>query len=420
MKHVYETLELLAETKSNKEKQQILKARDTPLLRRVLQSALDPFTTYGVKELPDVEAGEAPFMGNEWLLLEELSSRVLSGTAAKMAIASALQALHPHDGDILARILTRDLRAGIDASTVNKVFPGLIPVFTCMLAQPFEEKRVRSWPVLVQPKLDGVRCLVLIDTATGGAEFVSRNGKPLPALAHLAAPVLEAVRRNHLTDHLGGHQMVLDGEVTAGDFLATVSDVRKKTKVATEGVLTVFDALPGRAFFGSSSYQVCARERLKVVEMVHSSCDRVRPIQTWQCFSADEVYAVYNNIRSGGGEGVIVKDVNAPYEMKRSYGWMKIKDCLSLEAKIVDVERGTGKYSDSTGAIVVDVEGVQVRVGSGLTDQLREEIWNSVLINPGNILGRIVEVEYHEKTAYGSLRHPRFVKFRDALSGAYE
>lgn len=419
MKHVHDTLTLLTETNSVKEKQRILKERDTPLLREALKAALNPFTTYGIKEVPAVAPGAQPFTDREWRLLDELASRRLSGTAAKVAIADVLQTLHPQDGDVFARIVTRDLRAGVDVSTVNKAFPGLVPVFTCMLAEPFEEKRVKAWPVLVQPKLDGVRCLAVLDLTTEKAEFVSRNGLPLPALAHLGTPALDAVKRNRLAAHLGEDRIVLDGEVTAGDFLATVSDVRKKKKVAEDGVLTVFDALPASAFF-DSSYKVGAEDRLKIVEMVVSSCARVRPIKTQRCSSVEDVYAAYNEIRAQGGEGVIVKDAQAPYVAKRSYGWMKIKDCQSLEARIVDVEKGTGKFADAAGAIVVDVDGILVKVGSGLADDLRREAWLTYQTNPGSILGRLVEVEYHEKTPYGSLRHPRFVKFRDSLTGTYE
>lgn len=425
MEQVYRTLMKLEATSSRKEKEKILKEEGSDQLKEVLYAALNPFITYGVKNIKspvpvDVDLPLEDFGLNEWGLLVSLRERRLTGKAARDAIDLALSRLKVESEAVLIRILNKDLRAGIDASTVNKVFPGLIPSFSCMLAEPFDENRVRSWPVLVQPKLDGVRTLVLVNTATQEVEFLSRSGKPLPALTSLTEAVLDAAQRNQLALKLGGRQFVLDGEAVAGDFLKTVGDVRKKGKASEDVVLTVFDALPGAYFAGSTVDRAKTSYRTSIVEGTRSACGRVVPIASRMCSSADEVYAVYSEIRANGGEGVIVKDMAAAYEMRRSYAWMKIKDCQSLEAKVVGVERGTGRLSNAAGAIVVDVDGVQVKVGSGLTDGLREEIWGTFVTQPGRILGRLAEIEYHEKTSYGSLRHPRFVKFRDVLSGEYE
>jgi len=81
---------------------------------------------------------------------------------------------------------------------------------------------------------------------------------------------------------------------------------------------------------------------------------------------------------------------------------------------------GTGRLSKTLGKLFVDVNGVHVAVGSGLTDALRDELWQTLTESPQDVLGRVIEVEYHEKMPSGSLRHPRFVKFRDVLTGAHE
>jgi ATP-dependent DNA ligase len=61
------------------------------------------------------------------------------------------------------------------------------------------------------------------------------------------------------------------------------------------------------------------------------------------------------------------------------------------------------------GAFVVDHQGVKVQVGSGLSDEIRSEIWD----NKEKYIGRTIEIRYQEITPDGSLRFPTFVCFRN-------
>jgi len=61
------------------------------------------------------------------------------------------------------------------------------------------------------------------------------------------------------------------------------------------------------------------------------------------------------------------------------------------------------------GAAIVTYKGKRVRVGSGFSDEQRQQFW----ANPNSIKGKIIEVQFHEETPDGSLRHPRFVRVRE-------
>ena len=61
------------------------------------------------------------------------------------------------------------------------------------------------------------------------------------------------------------------------------------------------------------------------------------------------------------------------------------------------------------GGFIGNFNGVEVRVGSGLSDNDRVDFWG----RREQIRGDLMEVEYHEVTPDGSLRHPRFARFRD-------
>ena len=90
---------------------------------------------------------------------------------------------------------------------------------------------------------------------------------------------------------------------------------------------------------------------------------------------------------------------------------MKLKAINTVDARIVDIFEGTGKYSSSAGGVIIQMPDseVLVRVGSGFSDQQRDEIY----ADPDKFIGRMIEVKYHEVTPDGSLRHPRFYRWRD-------
>jgi DNA ligase-1 len=88
---------------------------------------------------------------------------------------------------------------------------------------------------------------------------------------------------------------------------------------------------------------------------------------------------------------------------------MKLKAFHDVDLPISGLLEGTGKHSGKLGSFQVLFNGVEVQVGSGLTDDLREQIW----ADPDSFLGRVIEVRYQEVTPDGSLRFPTFVCFRN-------
>ena len=88
---------------------------------------------------------------------------------------------------------------------------------------------------------------------------------------------------------------------------------------------------------------------------------------------------------------------------------MKLKAFSDVDLPIVSLIEGTGKHEGKLGSVVVNYEGVEVQVGSGWSDELREQIW----ADPKNFVGRVIEVRYQEVTPDGSLRFPTFKCFRN-------
>jgi len=117
-----------------------------------------------------------------------------------------------------------------------------------------------------------------------------------------------------------------------------------------------------------------------------------------------------------GYEGIMIKDVDAPYECRRSSFWMKWKPTITVDLNIVGFEEGTGRNAGRLGAIICEGDDngrfIHVNVGSGLSDSDRDEYWSA----RDSLLGRVVEVQADAVTqnqdgSY-SLRFPRFLRFR--------
>ena len=105
----------------------------------------------------------------------------------------------------------------------------------------------------------------------------------------------------------------------------------------------------------------------------------------------------------------MVKDVAAPYLFGRGHEVMKLKAFHDADLQIEGFIEGTGKHEGKLGSVLVRFEGVEVQVGSGFSDELREQIW----ADQDAFLGRMIEVRYQEITPDGSLRFPTFKCFRN-------
>ena len=102
-----------------------------------------------------------------------------------------------------------------------------------------------------------------------------------------------------------------------------------------------------------------------------------------------------------------------PYQFTRTNALLKVKVMQDADLLITGVQEGTGKYKGKLGSLIVDYKGTPVGVGSGLSDELREEIWD----NQNNYIGRVAKIQYFEEThgedGLPSIRFPVFIELRE-------
>jgi len=380
-----------------------------------LRKALDPLITFGVQQVPekkDPTGAGLPFEDFEKLVMG-LQSRYLTGHAARDAILVAMaKATQEEWNDWYRRILIKDLRCGVSEKTVNKVKKGTIPVFGCMLAHDgAKHPKKITGECIIEYKYDGVRVIAIVQN--GSATLYSRNGKLLTNFPHIE----EALSKPEYND------IVFDGEVMSDNFQALMKQVHRKEGAQTEDAyLALFDIISLDEFQEGIGSQT-AMDRKFALEEYRDIDPAIRVVDYWVVnFDKPEGQALFDDLNktaiANGYEGLMIKPTHDIYKCKRSHAWLKVKPFIEVSLTVTALEEGTGRNEGLLGALVVEGEDdgkyFKLNVGSGLTDENREQIW----ANQDSVIGQIVEIRADAATQsqdsddVWSLRFPRFMRFR--------
>lgn len=385
----------------------LLELNDNQIAKDLLYRAYNPFLMYKVKKLPVVNPreGDLNSIANYQAftqLTDKLFDGGLTGNSAIIKIAQFLSGCNKVEHKWYSLIIKKDLNIGIQSKTINEALGYLIPIFDCMLAQPFREYPSEG---IIQPKLDGVR--ILGDTDTG--LLYSRKGKLVSGFEDLEAEVKKLP---------GG--LMIDGEIMSGTFNNLISLAFTNIS-GKQGVLHAFDILSKKEFFNGMSIDPYLIRDYRLGEILDEyKPDYIRRVEGSEILNftnehhikrAEQLYEYYLSI---GLEGGMVKDVNSYYEGKRSYSWQKLKPTKTFDIRVIAVEEGKDgtKYIERVGRLVCEYKGNEVRVGSGLSDEQRLAWW----LDPTQIVGKIIEVVGQEETSNKmgttSIRFPRYKRLR--------
>tara|TARA_B110000483_G_scaffold194139_1_gene231249 strand:- start:49 stop:1320 length:1272 start_codon:yes stop_codon:yes gene_type:complete len=381
---------------------------------------LDPLVTFGVKQVP---ISQVDGSGLDWsafeILANALMNRDLTGHAARDAIIGAMEmATIEQWNDWYRRILIKDLRCGTGAKLINKVQKDTIPVFGCMLAHDGAKhpKKIEG-KCYIEYKYDGVRVIAIV--TNGDATLYSRNGKLLENFPHIN----EALSKPEFEG------LVFDGEVMSEDFQALMKQVQRKEGAQTEDCyLAVFDMLTLEEF-NASGTDLSAKERRERLERLEGSLNHRIQLVDAQLINLDtdegqtQFQAMNKQALAEGYEGLMIKPAHMGYKCSRSHAWLKIKPFIEVTLTVVALEEGTGKNAGMLGALVVegndDGKNFHLNVGSGLTDDMRKDIWAV----QESVIGQLVEIRADAATQsqdagdIWSLRFPRFKTFRGFAIG---
>ena len=273
-----------------------------------------------------------------------------------------------------------------------------------MLAYPVSDKPIDySKPVFMQPKLDGVRCVIQYDKEYGVKAY-SRTGKEWKNIDHI---------RMQLWDFFQKYpNVVLDGELynhdLKDDFEKIISLVRK-TKPTLE------DRLESEEMVQFHCYDIIDEElpfdqRIDFVyDSLSFSC--VHLVETIDINTEQAAKSIHQQNLDNGYEGSILR-TNDVYKCGRSWSLRKFKDFSDAEATIIGYLDGKGKREGTLGKFIMqDDNGVEFGCPPGKGYNYKD--LKNMLDNIGDYMGERATFTYFERTKAGSYRHPLFKCIRN-------
>ena len=271
-----------------------------------------------------------------------------------------------------------------------------------MLAYPVSNKPIDyTKPVFIQPKLDGVRCVIQHDA--GHIVAYSRTGKVWRNINHILYQLIPFFKKYP--------DVILDGELYNHDlrdnFEKIISLVRK-TKPTDE------DRLEASKLTQFHCYDIIDKtktfkDRYNFITKNLSKSYCIKHVQTMNC--PDEACAnyVHGANLDIGYEGSIVR-TNDTYHCNRSHNLRKFKDFEDSEALIVDWIEGKGKRKGTIGKFM-GMDKDHVIFGMPVMDKFKYLQDNFKEMQ--GWVGKTATFTYFERTKAGSYRHPLFKAIRD-------
>jgi len=265
-------------------------------------------------------------------------------------------------------------------------------VFLPMLAASFDKRKDKvTYPVDVQPKLDGVRCLAYWDGDS--VKLMSRGGKQWNCCDHIIDELEEVLPKD----------WVLDGELYIhGSTFQEITKLVKKLR--PESVNVQFHVYDMPRTYEDFKYWEERYDVLAEFKDMAQDCESVTVVDTYQAKSEDEVYQLQSEYLEDGYEGAIVRERDGEYKFGyRSNKLLKVKNFMDEEYKIVDYTTGVGRFDGCIVWVCVTEAGGKIfKVVPQGTMEERKETYQKAFKH----LGKYLKVKFFELTDDGIPRFP--------------
>ena len=273
-----------------------------------------------------------------------------------------------------------------------------------MLAYPVSDKPIDyTNKVSMQPKLDGVRCLIQYDKKQGVTAW-SRTGKQWKNIMHITKSLEKWFQSNQTT--------VLDGELynhdLRDDFEQIISIVRRQNPDDID-MLESQDMVQFHCYDIIHPINSAFEDRNRFIRCCVPETNYVKHVKTQAVGSEALAKVVHQQNLDNGYEGSILR-TNDEYQNKRTHSLRKFKDFQDDEALILDWVEGLGKRAGTIGKFMVqDIDGNVF--GMPVMDKFKYLQDNFAEMKTW--VGKFATFTYFERTKAGSYRHPLFKCIRD-------
>ena len=280
-----------------------------------------------------------------------------------------------------------------------------------MLAYPVSIKPIDySKPTFIQPKLDGVRCVIQSDKCQISkyrtVNAYSRTGKEWKNIDHILEQLVPFFDKFP--------NVILDGELYNHDlrdnFEKIISLVRK-TKPTDEDRLEASKKTQFHCYDIIDEELPFNQRNESINQSLMLLGDSIHIVDTRDIFDEKMAKAFHKVNLKDGYEGSIVR-TNDVYACKRSHNLRKFKDFSDAEATIIGYEEGKGKRTGHLGKFIMqDDDGNQFGCPPGKGYNYRD--MKDILKDIHKYMGQRATFTYFERTKAGSYRHPLFKTIRN-------
>jgi DNA ligase-1 len=290
-----------------------------------------------------------------------------------------------------------------------------------MLCKTFDENKpffISGNPYVMEPKFDGLRCLMTVEGSAKKVTAYSRNGKPFWNIEHIFQEVHDRFVNRGFTD------MVLDGELYTTDWNLSMGIVKSSKTKHVDSLKVkyhVWDLVDLRDWNAGGSEKEWRYRRELLVSIIKDTGTHAISVPTSWVYTLTQARQVYQNFIADGYEGAIIKNPDSPYNLgSRSPFWLKWKDWTDADLRIVGAVEGIGKRLGKIGALQLEgkVEwrdksyDVVTEVGSfRCTDEQLTEMWERH--KRGELVGLTAEIRFQDITVEGACRFPTFYRLRE-------
>lgn len=318
--------------------------------------------------------------------------------------------LAQEDIELFEALVAKNIQMGVDVITINTVMPGLIPTFNVMLANKYFDKPevVEGKSFTITTKIDGGRILAI--KKDGIVKFYTRAGQEYEGLVDIKKELESIPLWNFVLD---GEITLLDkGNLTSKEQYKETMKITRKDGEKHGVKILAFDLLSYTEFekqLMTSPY----KQRRHDLELIFSGLKYVEVLPAlYSGTDTSKIAELLNQQTRKGEEGIMINLNDEPYSFKRSNALLKVKKMQDVDLPIIRVEEGTNQNAGKLGAFVVLYKNNEVRVGSGISKELREKVWK----DRASYIGLTITVQYFEETTNAdggvSLRFPVFIDFR--------
>ena len=279
-----------------------------------------------------------------------------------------------------------------------------------MLAYPVSAKPIDySKPTFIQPKLDGVRCVIQYSVWHESPDeprviAYSRTGKEWKNIDHILEQLKPFFAKYP--------NIILDGELYNHDFkddFEQIISMVRKTKPTDEARLISAENVQFHCY-DIIDEELPFDQRCEFIsESLMLMGNSVETVDTVMVFDEDEAQSIHRSNLKKGYEGSIVR-TNDVYKCGRSWNLRKFKDFHDAEATLTGWVEGKGKRIGTIGKfLAVDSEGNEF--GMPVMDKFKYLQDNFKLMQ--GYVGKTATFTYFERTKADSYRHPLFKCIRD-------